>query len=41
MLRSEGWDEEHFMYRFFPGAAHTENDWKARIPIPLTFLLAQ
>ena len=41
MLRSEGWDEQHFMYRFFPGAAHTEDDWKERIPIPLTFLLAK
>lgn len=40
MLRAEGWDSTHFMYRFFPGAAHDENSWKARLDIPLRFLLA-
>lgn len=39
MLRSEGWDSAHFEYRFFPGHKHCENDWQARLPIPLTFLL--
>ncbi len=39
MLRAEGWDETHFEYRFFPGAAHCEDDWQARLPIPLLFLL--
>lgn len=39
MLRAEGWDSTHFEYRFFPGAAHTENDWKARLSTPLLFLL--
>ena len=39
MLRAEGWDSAHFEYRFFPGHAHCEDDWQARLPIPLTFLL--
>ena len=39
-LRAAGWDEQHFMYRFFPGAAHCEDDWRARLDIPLQFLLA-
>ena len=39
MLRSEGWDEQHFEYRFFPGHAHCEDHWKARLDIPLRFLL--
>ena len=39
MLRAEGWDEAHFMYRFFPGHAHCEDDWKARLDIPLCFIL--
>lgn len=39
MLRSEGWDSAHFEYRFFPGHKHCEDDWQARLPIPLTFLL--
>ena len=39
MLRTEGWDEVHFSYHFFPGHAHCEDDWKARLDIPLRFLL--
>ena len=39
MLWDAGWDEAHFMYRFFPGAAHEENSWRARLDIPLRFLL--
>ena len=39
MLRSEGWDSAHFKYRFFPGHRHCEDDWQARLPIPLEFLL--
>lgn len=41
MLRSEGWDEVHFMYRFFPGHRHCEDDWQARLDIPLIFLLGK
>ena len=41
MLREEGWDESHFMYSFFPGHAHEERFWRARLDIPLTFLLGK
>ena len=40
MLRAQNWDEAHFMYRFFPGHAHEERYWRARLDIPLRFLLA-
>lgn len=39
MFKAEGWDVAHYVYRFFPGHAHCEDDWKARLDIPLTFLL--
>lgn len=39
-LRSQGWDEEHMVYRFFPGHEHCEDDWRARLDVPLRFLLA-
>ena len=39
MLRAEGWDSAHFEYRYFPGHAHCEDDWRARLDIPLQFLL--
>lgn len=32
---------EGYMYRFFPGHAHTENDWNARFEIPVLYLLAK
>jgi predicted alpha/beta superfamily hydrolase len=40
-MRAAGWDSAHFMYQFFPGAAHCEDDWQARLPIPLLFLLKE
>lgn len=30
-----------YMYRFFPGHAHTETDWNARFEVPVLFLLAK
>lgn len=39
MLIAKGWDLQHFCYRFFPGAAHKEDDWKARLDVPVRFLL--
>ena len=41
MLKDAGWDDANFMYRFFPGAAHDEASWRARLDIPLRFLLAE
>lgn len=39
MLLIKGWDSAHFEYRFFPGHKHCEDDWQARLPIPLEFIL--
>ena len=39
MLTANGWDSAHFEYRFFPGHAHEEKFWRARLDIPLRFLL--
>ena len=39
MLTNAGWDDTHFLYRFFPGHAHDENSWRSRLDIPLRFLL--
>lgn len=41
MMYESGWDSTHYMYRFFPGTAHCENDWRARLDVPLLFLLAE
>lgn len=41
MMYELGWDSTHYMYRFFPGTAHCEDDWRARLDIPLLFLLAE
>ena len=32
------WDG-NYMYRFFPGQSHSENDWRSRLDIPVRFLL--
>lgn len=39
MLTANGWNSAHFEYRFFPGHAHEEKFWRARLDIPLRFLL--
>jgi len=41
MLYQHGWDSAHYMYRYFPGAAHCEDDWRARLDVPLKFLLGK
>ena len=41
MIASLGWDESHYMYRFFPGHSHSENDWKSRLDVPIRFLLGK
>ena len=41
MFAAQGWDDAHFMYRYFPGHAHCEDDWQSRLDIPLTFLLSK
>ena len=39
MIATLGWDESSFMYRFFPGQSHSENDWRSRLDIPIRFIL--
>ena len=39
LIHELGWDESQYMYRFFPGHSHSENDWKSRLDIPVRFLL--
>lgn len=41
MLRAEGWDSAHFEYCYFPGHAHCEDDWSARLDEPIMFLLKE
>lgn len=33
--------KEGYMYRFFPGHAHTEKDWNSRFEIPVLYLLSK
>ena len=37
----DGWCEPSFRYEFFPGAAHDEKSWRARLDVPLVFLLGK
>ena len=39
LLTSRGWTAPDWQTRVFPGAAHTEHDWAARLHVPVTFLL--
>ena len=39
LLTSRGWTAPAWQTRVFPGAAHTEDDWAARLHVPVTFLL--
>lgn len=45
MITSLDWKSEDgtaaYMYRFFPGHAHTERDWNARFEIPVLFMLGK
>ena len=45
MITSLDWKSEDctaaYMYRFFPGHAHTESDWNARFEIPVLFMLGK
>lgn len=38
MIQTLGWPESQFMYRFFPGHSHSENDWRSRLDIPVQFM---
>lgn len=40
MIAALDWDG-NYMYRFFPGQSHSENDWRSRLDIPVRFLLGK
>jgi len=40
LFAARGWREgRHVISRNFPGAAHNEQAWRARVDVPLRFLL--
>ena len=40
LVAARGWSRDRdWISRNFPGAAHDENSWRARVDVPLTFLL--
>lgn len=39
LMKSKGYAEDHWITKYFPGEAHTEQAWHKRLAIPLTFLL--
>ena len=39
MIAALDWNSENYMYRFFPGQSHSEEDWRSRLDIPVLFLL--
>ena len=42
LVAGRGWTRgSDWISRNFPGAAHEENSWRARVDVPLTFLLAR
>ena len=45
MISSLDWKSEDgtaaYMYRFYPGHAHTESDWNVRFEIPVLFMLGK
>lgn len=41
LFRAKGISERNWTSKYFPGADHSEDSWKARLPLPLMFLLGQ
>ncbi len=39
LLLNRGWRPDTFVSRVFPGAEHSEKDWRKRVTIPLEFLM--
>jgi len=39
VMQRKGYDSKNWVTRKFPGASHSEASWKARLDIPLVFLL--
>lgn len=38
LFAAKGWDESHYMSRFYAGHAHDENSWESRLHIPLEWI---
>lgn len=38
MIAALDWNG-NYMYRYFPGQSHSENDWRSRLDVPVRFLL--
>lgn len=41
LMEAEGWTAPWWVSKTFPGAAHTETDWAARLDIPFEFLFGE
>ena len=41
MFREAGWDEAHYLSKVYPGHAHEEKAWAARLEVPVLFLLGK
>ncbi|NTS75881.1 esterase [Catenovulum sp. SM1970] len=41
VIKGKGYNHKNWQTRVFIGAAHTEQDWQARLAIPLKFIFAQ
>lgn len=39
MIATLDWPQENYMYRYFPGKSHSEDDWRERLDIPVKFLV--
>lgn len=39
LILAKGWNDSKYLYKVFPGTAHTETDWAKRLNNPLQFLM--
>ena len=41
MFKEAGWDDAHYLSKVYPGHAHEEKAWAARLAVPVLFLLGK
>lgn len=41
VMRSRGYDENHWITKYFPGEDHSEKSWSKRLAVPLLFLFGK
>ena len=41
MFKEAGWDDAHYISKVYPGHAHEEKAWSARLEVPVLFLLGK